>query len=183
MKTIKFIAASALLACTASTFAHVVLDQPMAMAGSSYRAVFKVAHGCEGLPTTGLAVLIPAGVQGAKPMPKPGWALAVRTDKLAVPYTSHGKTVSEDVTEIRWTAQSKDAALPEAHYDEFILRATLPATAGPLWFKIVQTCDDGSRQSRNEWTQIPPEGVSTKGLKSPAALLQVEPGADPHAHH
>lgn len=183
MKTIKTIASIAVAMSTATAFSHIILEQPTASAGSSYRAVFKVSHGCEGLPTTGVIVQIPAGMQGAKPMPKPGWALAVLTDKLAVPYTSHGKTVSEDATEIRWTAQSRDAALPEAHYDEFILRATLPATAGPLWFKIVQTCDDGSRQSRNEWTQIPAEGVSTKGLKSPAALLQVEPGADPHAHH
>lgn len=168
---------------SAAAFAHVVLDQPQAATGSSYKAVFRVSHGCEGLPTTGITVLVPNGVQGSKPMPKPGWTLAVRRDKLAQPYSSHGRQITDDVVEVRWTAATREAALPEAYFDEFVLRATLPDLPGPLWFKVVQTCDDGQRQGRNEWVQIPSEGTSTRGLKTPAALLQVEPGDTGHAHH
>lgn len=189
--------AASVLVCGAAS-AHVVLEQPSAAAGSSYRAVFRVGHACgDGMSTTGITVRIPAGVQGAKPMPKPGWALAVKTGALAVPYTSHGKQVETDVTEIAWSAGSRDAALPEAHYDEFVLRATLPAAPGALWFKVTQTCDDAGRVVRKEWAETPAEGTSTRGLASPAALLQVEPagGAAPaapvapasaagaHAHH
>jgi hypothetical protein len=56
--------ACGLLAAVTSARSHVVLDQPAAAAGSGYRAVFRVAHGCDGLPTAGITVVIPAGVQG-----------------------------------------------------------------------------------------------------------------------
>jgi periplasmic copper chaperone A len=183
MKTIKTIAAIAISISATAAFPHIVLDQSTAPAGSSYRAVFKVGHGCEGLPTTGIVVQIPPGMQGAKPMPKAGWALAVRRDTLAQPYTSHGKTITEDVTEVRWTAQSADAALPEAFYDEFVLRASLPSSPGALWFKVVQTCALDGKTGSNAWTQVPAQGTSTKGMKSPAALLEVLPAPMAHDHH
>lgn len=181
MKNLKSIACSALLVCLNPAFSHVVLEQQTAKVSESFRAVFRVGHGCDGLPTTGITVQIPPGVQGAKPMPKPGWTLTVRKEKLATPYSSHGKQVTEDVAEVSWTAASPEAALPEAFYDEFVLRAGLPANAGPLWFKVVQDCKDGAKTGRNAWTQVPADGVSTKGLKSPAALLQVE--GKGHAAH
>ena len=60
------------LVATAAT-AHVVLEEPKAVAGRSYKAVLRVGHGCEGSATTGIKVLIPADFQGAKPMPKPNF--------------------------------------------------------------------------------------------------------------
>ena len=175
--------ACGLLAAVTSARSHVVLDQPAAAAGSGYRAVFRVTHGCDGLPTVGIAVTIPAGVQGAKPMPKPGWALSVRKEPLATPYTSHGKRVDSDVREVSWTASSNESALPDAHFDEFIVRATLPSTPGPLWFKVAQICRDAGKEVRREWAQMPKDGNDTKGLSSPAVRLQVEPAAKGHAHH
>ena len=183
MNTLKIIAISALLLCQNTSFSHVVLEQQTANVGESYRAVFRVGHGCDGLPTTGITAQIPPGVQGAKPMPKAGWALTVRKEKLATPYNSHGKQITEDVAEVSWTALSPEAALPEAFYDEFVLRAALPASAGPLWFKVIQDCKLGDKLGRNAWTQVPAEGISMKGLKSPAALLQVQgKGESAHQH-
>lgn len=171
------------LAGLAPASAHVVLEQPRATAGSSYRAIFRVGHGCDGLATTGISVRIPAGVQGTKPMPKPGWTLRTRSEVLAVPYTSHGKPVTEEVREVSWTAAGPEAALPDAHYDEFLLRATLPATAGPLWFEVVQRCEADGARGVKAWTQVPANGLSTRGLPLPAALLIVEPAGGDHAHH
>jgi uncharacterized protein YcnI len=175
----KFIATCALSMPAAAVFAHISLERGSAEAGSSYKAVLRVGHGCDGAPTTGITVQVPAGFQGAKPMPKPGWQLATRSSKLAAPYSSHGREVTEDVVEVRWTAASAQAALPAAHYDEFVLFGTLPAGPGPLWFKVLQTCEAG----RNDWSQVPTEGTSTQGLRSPAALLLVLPaGTAPHQH-
>ncbi len=183
MKTLKLIAMTALLVCGNSVFSHVVLEQQTASVGESYRAVFRVGHGCDGLATTGITVQIPPGVQGAKPMPKPGWTLTVRKEKLATPYSSHGKQVTDDVSEVSWTVASPEAALPDAFYDEFVLRAGLPASAGPLWFKVIQDCKDGDKAGRNAWTQVPLEDLSTKGLKSPAAPLNVQgKPAEAHQH-
>ncbi len=176
---IKTIATYALFSWATAVFPHVVLDEPVALAGSGYKAALRVGHGCEGAATTAITVLLPAGFQGAKPMPKPGWVLAIRREKLARPYSSHGKQVTEDVTEISWTAAARENWLPDAWYDEFVLRGSLPAEAGALWFKVLQTCEKG----RLEWTQVPAAGTSTKGLKSPAALLEVLPsGPSGHLH-
>ena len=162
MKTsnkLKLIAACALFTWASASVAHVVLDEPAALAGRSYRAALRVGHGCDGSPTTAIKVLIPAGFQGAKPMPKAGWTLSTRLARLDKPYNSHGKTVTEDVTEITWSASTPASWLPDAHYDEFVLRGGLPAAAGALWFKVLQTCDQGS----NAWVEVPATGTSTKG--------------------
>ena len=177
MRPITNIAALVLLMASQASTAHVVLDQPKAAAGSSYRAVFRVGHGCNGLATTGLSVRIPPGVQGAKPMPKPGWVLTTKSEPLTTPYTNHGKPVTEEVSEITWTVASKASALPDNFYDEFVLRASLPSKPGALWFKVIQSCEEDGKTGRNEWTQVPAEGESTRGLASPAALLVVEAAA------
>lgn len=160
-------------------FAHVVLLEPAALAGQSYRAALRVAHGCEGAPTTALQVMLPPGFRGAKPMPKPGWTLSVQSTPLAQAYDDHGRRVTEDVSSITWSASTPAHWLPDAYYDEFVLRGSLPAQAGPLWFKVIQTCSRG----RNDWVEVPPSGSSTRGLKSPAALLDViESDAAGHQH-
>lgn len=168
--------AAALLAAPA--LAHVVLHEPQAMAGSSYRAVFRVGHGCDGQPTTGLRVYLPTGVRGARPMPKPGWTLSTRRAPLAEPYTSHGKTIREEVVEISWQAQGPQQALPDDWYDEFVVRLSLPAQAGLLWFRVLQSCGE----SVLDWHEVPAPGQSTRGLKVPAALLEVLPAGGGHAH-
>jgi periplasmic copper chaperone A len=157
----KIIAVCAVVYWPAASFSHVVLENKTAVTGSTYKAVFQVGHGCGGSPTTGLAVQIPPGFEAVKPHAKAGWTI-----------TTQGNT------SVTWLASSKEAALPSAHFDEFVLRGKLPDAAGPLWFKVLQTCDDGVSKSSNNWTDVPLTGVLTKGLKSPAALLEViAPGA------
>lgn len=176
--------AASLLACatlfsTSSVFAHVVLQDQAAAPGATYRAAFQIGHGCDGSPTTGVRVLIPEGFEAAKPMPKPGWTLVARVATLAKPYTLHGQTVTADVVEVSWTANGKDSALPDAFFDEFVLRGATPKQSGPLWFKVLQTCEKG----QIDWAQTPAQGASGKGLTYPAALLEVigEAGAG-HDH-
>lgn len=174
------VAAGAASACLLAlpALAHVGLESKAALAGSAYKAVFQVGHGCEGSATTGIAVRIPAGFQGAKPYQKEGWTVTVQREKLATPYDSHGKPVAEDVSRVSWTANSPDAALQDANFGEFMLRGKLPETAGPLWFKVLQTCEKGS----SDWSEMPAAGASPRGLKSPAVLLDVtRPEAAPPA--
>lgn len=176
---LKLIAMVGLVSAAQTGMAHVVLDEPAALAGTGYRAAFRVGHGCAGSPTTAIQVFLPAGFRGAKPMPKPGWALSLRREKLAQPYTSHGETVSEDVVEVSWTATSPDNWLPDAWFDEFVLRGTVPVQAGALWFRVLQSCAQGQL----DWAEVPAQGTSTRSLKAPAALLEVLPsGAVGHAH-
>jgi uncharacterized protein YcnI len=167
-----------LMAMAHSAHAHVVLAEPQATAGSYYKATLRVGHGCNGSATHALVVHIPAGFQGAKPQPKAGWTIATRKAQLDKPYTSHGKTVTDDVVELRWTAATKEAALPDDQFDEFAFMGRLPDQPGPVWVKVLQTCESG----QNDWSEVPRNGTSTRGLKSPAVLLEVQP-APTHEHH
>jgi periplasmic copper chaperone A len=177
--TLKTLTAVALACSLGSAFAHIVLDEPVAQAGASYKAALRVSHGCAGSPTKAIRVLLPAGFRGAKPQPKAGWSLSTRSEKLAQPYSSHGKEITEDVVEISWAATSRENWLSDAFFDEFVLRGTLPERPGVLWFKVLQTCEGGS----NDWSEIPAAGVSTQGMKSPALLLKVLPaGLTAHTH-
>ena len=166
---------TALLASTA--YAHITLDQPAAPAGSSYRATFKVGHGCDGAATTALVVTLPEGLRGAKPMPKPGWTLTTTRRALKTPYESHGKPVTDELAEVRWTAATPADALPDAWYDEFVVRASLPAEPGELWFTVRQTCTQG------EWLWAEKPSAENPRPRAPAVRLKVVPavGAD-HAH-
>ncbi len=163
--------ASITLACFAQQAqAHVVLSEPQAPAGAYFKASLRVGHGCSGSATTGITVTVPAGFQGAKPQPKAGWEVVTRKAKLAQPYTSHGKLITEDVVELRWTASSKESALLDEHFDEFSFMSRLPDQAGPVWLKVLQTCEVG----QTDWSEVPSAGTSTKGLKTPAALLMIK---------
>jgi uncharacterized protein YcnI len=180
MNSFKFsLAASAIAICGVAS-AHTVLEYPVASAGQSYKATLKVGHGCGASPTRQIVVDIPPGVQGAKPMPKAGWRLEVTREKLAQPYTSHGRTITEDVTRITWTAKTAEDMLPNGHYDEFVLVGTLPHKAGMMYWPVQQQCEQG----RNDWTETPKPGQKLSDLKSPAAQLEIMPkaGAAAHAH-
>ena len=165
----KISCAFSLLLLTTLTQAHVLLLDPAAAAGSSYRAALRVGHGCGAEATVALQVQIPDGFNAAQPMPKPGWTLSTQSGPLAQPYTLHGKTYTEGVHVITWMAIGPDDALPSAYYDEFVFRGNTPKRPGPLWFKVLQQCAGSSLQ----WTQVPASGISTHGLESPAAVLEV----------
>ena len=151
-----------ILLLASSAQAHITLDQKEADAGSAYKAVFKVGHGCDGSATRQISITLPTGFRGAKPVPKAGWTLAINPG------------------DISWTANTAADALQDAWYDEFTLRGTLQNEPGELWFKVRQTCVKGE----SNWAEIPAAGESAKGLKMPAAKLTVAPSAAsiPAAH-
>jgi len=128
-------------------FSHITLETREAVLETSYKAVLRVPHGCQGSPTTGLQVSIPEGVVGVKPQPKAGWAVATRQGDYARSYTQHGAEFSAGVKEIVWSGGS----LPDAHYDEFVFLAYLSNGLEPgttLHFPVVQTCENGAEH----WT-------------------------------
>lgn len=183
MNTMKKIAAFTLWASAICLYgpvsAHVVLEYQVAPAGASYKASFKVGHGCGASPTRQIAVDVPAGMRSAHPMPKPGWTLDVQRDKLVQPDTRQGRSITEDVVRVTWTAKTPDDMLQSAHYDEFVLVAQTPEQAGTLYWPVRQACAEG----RNDWTEVPAPGQKLSDLKAPAAALEILPTAGAAAHH
>ena len=160
--------------------AHVTLEYQVANAGSYYKASFKVGHGCGTSAVKQIVVTIPAGVQGAKPMPKAGWALEVTRTKLAEPRQDHGKAILGEVSRISWTAKTPADYLQNDWYDEFVLQARLPAKAGLLYWPVSQICEEGTV----DWAEVPRPGQKLSDLKNPAAALELMPagGGSEHNH-
>jgi len=77
--------------------------------------------------------------------------------------------LTKGVKETAWTGGS----LPDAWYDEFVFRATLPdAPAGTMvWFPIVQQCEKGV----NRWIEIPAAGKKADDDKKPAPGVKILP--------
>jgi periplasmic copper chaperone A len=164
MKNTSLFGVALLLAGSAQ--AHVTLEYQVANAGASYKASFKVGHGCGTSATRQIVVEIPPGVGTPRPMPKPGWNIAIERE-------------GERVTRVGWTAKTREDMLPNAHYDEFVLVARMPKEAGTLYWPVRQVCEEG----RTDWVEVPRAGQDPHALKSPAAVLEVLPaGTGGHNH-
>ncbi len=108
-----------------SAAAHVTLEQGEAAADSTYKAVLRVGHGCEGAATTAIRVQIPEGLIVAKPMPKPGWQVELKEGDYAKSYDYYDTPVTKGVKEIAWTGGN----LPDNFYDEFVFRVRVTGFA------------------------------------------------------
>ena len=151
---IKFVASCAMATGAAASFSHVVLQPGPAVAGSAYDAAFRIGHACkDARSTTGLTVRLPRGFVLQDVPARAGW-------KIDIDRSGSGT--------VRWTADSLAQALPADQKSEFLLRGTLPATPGPLYFQALQTCDVGSA----DWAQLP-TGAAGEKLPFPAARLNV----------
>lgn len=145
--------------------AHVTLEVQQAPANSTYRAVFRVPHGCDGAAMTRLVIRLPEGVTEARPAPKPGWTLRT-TPRGAVP-AGHGSVAP--LAEIVY----EGGRLEDAHYDEFLVRLRLPDRPGELFYiPVVQECEGGRTAA---WVEIPEPGRRVSDYRYPAPAVRLLP--------
>jgi len=168
-----------LLACAGTVAsAHVALETPQTAVGGGYKAVFSVPHGCEGSPTIEVRIDIPEGVIGVKPMPKPGWTLAVSKGPYARSYAFyHGKQMSEGVRQVTWSGGS----LPDEYFDQFVVSTFIASELDPgrkLAFPVTQKCESGELH----WSEVPAGGQDAHALKFPAPQLTLTGAAGAHDH-
>jgi uncharacterized protein YcnI len=163
------VAGAMMLAACGTAGAHVTLETPEAPVSSTYKAVLRVGHGCEGSPTVAIRVRIPDGVIAVKPMPKPGWDLTTKVEPYPQPVKYFEDTLTEGVREIAWTG----GKLPDEWYDEFVFRARLPDEGGgsTVWFPLVQECETGVHR----WIEIPAEGKTADDYREPAPGVRLTP--------
>lgn len=169
MRSIRIAAAAAAVTLAASglAFAHVTLENREAPSASTYKAVLRVGHGCEGTPTVSIRVQIPEGMIAVKPMPKQGWKLTTVVGDYPKPVKYFDEMLTKGVKEISWSG----GKLPDSWYDEFVFRGVLPdAPAGTmLYFPVVQQCEKGVHR----WIEIPAAGKKADDYKEPAAGLRL----------
>ena len=169
------LAATALLALAGPALAHTTLEAEQAPIGSTYKAVLRVGHGCEGAPTLKLRVRIPDGIINVKPMPKPGWEMRTVKAPYEKAHDHYGEALTEGVREIVWTGK-----LLDEHYDEFVFRAYLTDSLKPdtmLYIPVVQECEGGKA---GRWIEIPAEGKSADDYQYPAPGLKLLRAKAPH---
>ncbi|MBB6464962.1 YcnI family protein [Aminobacter anthyllidis] len=166
----QILVATAVAAIGASNaLAHVSLETKEAAVGSTYKAVLRVPHGCEGKPTNVVRVKIPEGVIAVKPMPKAGWTLEKVKGSYAKSYDLHGTATNAGIKEVVWTGGS----LADDEYDEFTLRAFLTtdlAAGEQLYFPVVQECPEGAAE---RWIEIPAAGQKADDLERPAPAIKL----------
>lgn len=173
---LQFSTACALSAFSISTaFAHASLETPQAAPGG-YKAVVTIPHGCDGQATHTVRVEVPEGYIGVKPMPKPGWQLAVESGDYARSYSLHGEDVSSGAKAVVWSGGS----LEDAHFDEFVLSGTLAGVeeGQTLFFHTTQICAEGEVA----WTEEPAPGQDAHALDYPAPSLTIVASDGGHGH-
>lgn len=158
------VAASFLLPAAAS--AHVTLDTKEAPALGYVRLAIRVPHGCDGAATTAVRMQVPDGVTAVKAQPKYGWTLSLLADEAG---GKPGHDSSPPVHEIVW----RGGPLPDAFYEEFLIRVRMPDTPGQtLWFPFVQECEGGKT---TRWIERPAAGQTYEDLRAPAFPVKILP--------
>lgn len=112
-----------------SVSAHVVVKPSEVKPTSFERFVVGVPVEKE-IPTTGLRLIMPEGLNFVTPFVKQGWNVEIKKDSLE----------KAKVTELIWT----NGSIPAGQKDEFVFSAQTPATETNLKWKAYQTYSDGS---------------------------------------
>lgn len=143
-----------MLAAATPAAAHVTLDPTEAQPRAYTRLAFRVGHGCSGgAATTAIEVALPEGMTVARPMPKPGWEIAI-----------------EPGASIAW----RGGSLPDAYYDEFVMMVRTPDRGGEaLAFPVTQRCGDTAAA----WTEIASAAEPRPRFPAPILQLAQAPGA------
>jgi periplasmic copper chaperone A len=187
MKTTRFAIRSSLAAAATiglvglgagAASAHVHVNPDSTAAGSSSVLSFDFAHGCEGSPTTKVAITLPEQLDDATPTANPGWTVEKVTEKLDAPKkVEGGASITERVSQIVYTAKEP---LADGVRDVLPVKVQLPNAEGEtLAFPVRQTCEKGAI----DWAQIAEAGQDGHNLESPAPTFTLTAAqAEGHGH-
>jgi periplasmic copper chaperone A len=144
LKTTLALVAALAFAMPAAASAHVTLQPEEAAAGDFTVLDVRVPNERDDSATTKVAVQFPPGFIFASYQPVAGWSVEVKMAKLAKPIASHGEEITEQVSQMTWTADSDQAGIQSGQFQDFPISVQIPAEAGDaLTFKALQTYDDG----------------------------------------
>lgn len=156
--------------------AHVTITPTGGTAAGSYTVLTAAfGHGCDGSPTTKLAIQVPEQLNAITPTRVAGWQVEKVMEKLDEPITdSHGNEVTERVAQVVYTA---DEPLADGYRAAFDLSLQLPETPGEtLAFPTIQTCEQGE----TAWTEVAAEGAEEP--EHPAPSVTITEAAEGGAH-
>ena len=156
-------AALALAAVPLAASAHVTVTPSGTAAGSYTVLTFAFSHGCEGSPTTAIAIDIPESIASVSPTLNPNYAIEKVAD-------------GDRTSQVVYTAITP---VQDGYRDTIELSLQLPEDAAgeTLAFPVLQTCEVGE----TNWNQVAEEGEEEP--ESPAPVIVVtEATGDGHGH-
>ena len=139
-------AALPVLLLAGSASAHVTVSADDATQGGYAKVTFRVPNETDDTTTTKVQVFFPQSqpLASVSIQPLPGWSYRVKTTKLAKPISSDDGQVTEAVSEVDWTADSKASAIKPGEFEEFDVSAGPLPKAPTMVFKALQTYSDGT---------------------------------------
>jgi uncharacterized protein YcnI len=169
------VAGAAVVLAAGPAAAHVTISPAEGAAGSFTVLAASVPHGCDGSPTTKVAIRMPEQILSVTPTRNPLWDVRKVMKTLDAPVAdAHGNEVTERVAQVVYTAKEP---LPDGYRDAFELSLQIPDAVGEtLAFPVVQSCAKGE----TAWVETA-EGGDTEELEAPAPTLTVLP-AEGEAH-
>lgn len=158
--------------------AHVTPDKDEVPNDAYDDVTLTVPHGCEEAPTAVVTVHIPEGVTNISPQVNPGWEIEMVTEELDEPLEGpYGDEITEQVTEVIYTADEGNE-LPDEYRDDFTIgfRTTFTEPGDYLFFKTIQTCDDGAEETWiEEYVEGVTEGEEPDGPSPVLLVTEAEP--------
>lgn len=154
-----------------SAWAHVTVHSDDPVRGATDAAVmFRTPNEEDHAATVKLAVFFPTDhpLLDVLVEPHPGWTFTTKTAKLAQPVTTDDGPITQAVSEVTWTANSKAAGLQPGQATDFVvIVGQLPDTPTAT-FRAVQTYSNGDVV---RWIEVQgPGGVEPE---HPAPVLQL----------
>ena len=159
--------------------AHVSIPEAEQTAGAYTVLTFGIPHGCDGSPTTEVAISIPDSILNVTPTRNPYYDVSITTEALDEPVEgAHGEVYTERESVVTYT--SKDP-LADGFRDAVQLSLQIPEDAAgeTLYFPTVQTCEEGEIG----WIEIPEDGEDPHSLESPSPFVTVVAAEDGHGGH
>lgn len=161
----------ALLATAVPAFAHVTA-QPGAAEQGGYSVVnLRVPTESETAGTVSLQVTLPADhpITSVRTSPRPGWTATTTSAPLDPPVERFGRTITEAVRTVTWTADPGVRIGPGEFADFPLSLGPLPEDTDLLVLPAVQTYDDGEVVA---WDQEPgPDGAEPERPAPTVALV------------
>ncbi|HEX3931360.1 MAG TPA: YcnI family protein [Nocardioides sp.] len=177
------LAALAVLLAAGPASAHVTVDAPGATRGGYAVLTFRVPDETDNADTTKVQVFFPPSqpLASVSVRPTPGWSFRVHTTKLDKPISSDDGQVTQAVSEVTWTADSRRTSVKPGEFEEFAISVGPLPQAPTMVFKALQTYSDGTVV---RWIDLTPPGgpepehpaptltlaAATTGSSSPASV-------------
>jgi periplasmic copper chaperone A len=175
--TVLVAATAVTLVGAAPAFAHVTAQPQTAEQGSYAVIAMRVPTESDTAGTVSLQVTLPADhpITSVRTTPRPGWTATVAKAPVNPPVESHGRTITEAVRTVTWTADPGVRIGPGEFVDFPLSLGPLPTDTDRLVLPAVQTYDDGEVVA---WDQPPAADGSEPERPAPSVTLTPPAGGD-----